>query len=333
MIRSLKLHSKTYREVTRMEKIATRIAYGEALAKLGEENDRVVVIDADISKITGTHFFAQKFPERFFNVGIAEQNEMGIAAGMASTGKIVFASTYAVFASMRACEQVRTFIAHTHANVKIAASHGGLTGTTDGVTHQGTEDLGIMRTIPGMTIIMPADAVATKKAVKQLVQHKGPAYLRLTKIPVPVIYDEKTEFQIARAVELRDGHDVTIIAIGDMVVRALEASDLLREKGIGARVLDMHTLKPVDTEAIIKAARQTAAIVTVEDHNILNGLGSAVAEVIVENLLVPMERIGLRDTFGESGGYEELLEKYGLSTRHIVEAAQKAIGRKTNNRP
>lgn len=311
-----------------MEKIPTRIAYGQALAELGEENDRVVVIDADISKITGTHFFARKFPERFFNVGIAEQNEMGIAAGMATTGKIVFASTYAVFASMRACEQVRTFIAHTRSNVKIAASHGGLTGTTDGVTHQGTEDMGIMRTIPDMTIIMPADAIATRKIVRGLAEHQGPAYLRLTKIPMPIIYDEETDIQIGRAVQLRDGDDVTIIAIGDMVIRALEAADLLDNNGIRARVLDMHTLKPVDKGAVIKAAEQTGAIVTVEDHNILNGLGSAVAEVVVENRPVPMERIGLRDTFAESGEYEELLEKYDLNTRHIAEAARKAMGRK-----
>jgi len=272
--------------------------------------------------------FARKFPERFFNVGIAEQNEMGIAAGMATTGKIVFASTYAVFASMRACEQVRTFIAHTRSNVKIAASHGGLTGTTDGVTHQGTEDMGIMRTIPNMTIIMPADAVATRKIVKELAEHRGPAYLRLTKIPMPIIYDEETDFQIGRAVQLRDGNDVTIIAIGDMVIRALEAADLLDNNGIRARVLDMHTLKPVDKGAVIKAAEQTGAIVTVEDHNILNGLGSAVAEIIVENRPVPMERIGLRDTFAESGEYEGLLEKYGLNTRHITEAARKVMGRK-----
>jgi transketolase len=311
-----------------MEKIPTRIVYGQALAELGEENDRVVVIDADISKITRTHLFARRFPERFFNVGIAEQNEMGIAAGMATTGKIVFASTYAVFASMRACEQVRTFIAHTRSNVKIAASHGGLTGTTDGVTHQGTEDMGIMRTIPGMTIIMPADAVATKKIVKELAEHQGPAYLRLTKIPVPIIYDEEADFQIGRAVQLKDGDDVTIIAIGDMVIRALEAADLLDNNGIRARVLDMHTLKPVDKGAVIKAAEQTGAIVTVEDHNILNGLGSAVAEVVVENRPIPMERIGLRDTFAESGEYEELLEKYGLNTRHITEAARKLMGRK-----
>lgn len=311
-----------------MEKIPTRIAYGQALAELGEENHRVVVIDADISKITGTHLFARRFPERFFNVGIAEQNEMGIAAGMATTGKIVFASTYAVFASMRACEQVRTFIAHTRSNVKIAASHGGLTGTTDGVTHQGTEDMGIMRTIPDMTIIMPADAVATRKIVKELAEHQGPAYLRLTKIPMPILYDEEADFQIGRAVQLRDGDDVAIIAIGDMVIRALEAADLLDKSGIRARVLDMHTLKPVDKGAVVKAAEQTGAIVTVEDHNILNGLGSAVAEVVVENRPVPMERIGLRDTFAESGQYEELLEKYGLNTRHITEAARKVMGRK-----
>jgi transketolase len=314
--------------VRKVEKIPTRIAYGQALAELGEENDRVVVIDADISKITGTRFFAEKFPERFFNVGIAEQNEMGIAAGMATTGKIVFASTYAVFASMGACEQVRTFIAHTRSSVKIAATQGGLTGTTDGVTHQGTEDMGIMRTIPGMTIIMPGDALATRKIVKELAENEGPVYLRLTKIPVPIIYDEKTDFEIGRAVQLRDGDDVTIIAIGDMVIRALEAADLLDNNGIRARVLDMHTLKPVDKGAGIKAAEQTGAIVTVEDHNILNGLGSAVGEIIAENRPVPMERIGLRDTFAESGEYEELLEKYGLNTSHIVEAARKVMGRK-----
>ncbi len=308
--------------------IPTRDAYGEVLVELGERNPNIVVLEADISKSTRTCFFARRFPERFFNAGVSEQNEMMVAAGLATCGKISFVSTYAVFASMRACEQVRTFICYPRLNVKIAVSHAGLTPGNDGVTHQGTEDMGIMRTLPNMSVIMPADTVATKELVSEAVEHEGPVYLRFTRDPVPVIYDNSFSFQIGKALTIREGNDVSLIAIGDMVCKALEAADILRKEGIQARVIDMHTLKPIDKETVIKSAQETGAIVTVEDHTILNGLGSAVAEVAGENKPVPLKRIGLKDTFAESGKYEELLIKYKLSTKDIVEAAKEVIKKK-----
>lgn len=305
------------------KRIPTREAYGRALLELGENDPDIVVVEADISKSTRTKYFAEKFPERFFNVGVAEQNGMLIAAGMATCGKTPFMSTYAVFGTMRACEQVRTFIAYPGLNVKIALSHGGLTAGSDGVTHQGTEDMGIMRTIPNMTIIMPADAVSTRLAVFAAAERPGPVYLRFTRNPMPIIYGETTcPFEIGKAIRLREGRDVSIIAIGDMVSQALEAAARLSEEGIEARVLDMHTLKPLDTGEVLSAAKDTGAIVTAEDHNILNGLGSAVAEFLVENIPIPMKRIGIRDVFAESGTYEELLKKYGLAAGNIVEAAK-----------
>lgn len=306
-----------------MQMIPTRDAYGEMLVELGEKNPNIVVLEADISKSTRTCYFAKKFPHRFFNAGVAEQNEMAVAAGLASCGKIPFVSTYAVFASMRACEQVRTFICYPRLNVKIAVSHAGLTPGSDGVTHQGTEDIGIMSTFPNMTVIMPADIVATKKLVKAAAEYDGPVYLRFTRDAVPVIYkEEDISFEIGKSFTIREGSDVTLIALGDMVSKALGASDILAKEGISARVIDMHTVKPIDREAIIKAAQQTKAIVTVEDHNIVNGLGSRVAEVVAEEAPVPFKRIGIKDSFAESGEYEKLLIKYGLSTHHIVEAAK-----------
>lgn len=310
------------------EMIPTRQAYGEALVELGRINPQVVVFEADISKSTRTDLFAKEFPERFFDIGVAEQNEMAIAAGAATCGKIPFVSTYAVFASMRACEQIRTFIAYPGLNVKICPSHGGITPANDGVTHQATEDLGILRTIPGMTVLMPADAITTKKAVHQAAQMKGPVYIRLTRDAVPVIYDDGVQFQIGKAITLRDGKDITIIAIGDMVCKAMAAAEQLVKYHIRARIIDMHTIKPIDKEAIVKAASETGAIVTVEDHQINGGLGSAVAEVLVEHQPVSMERIGLKDTFAESGEYEKLLTKYGMDTKAIVEATQRVIQRK-----
>lgn len=302
--------------------IPTRDAYGEVLVELGEENPNIVVLEADISKSTRTCYFAKKFPHRFFNTGVAEQNEMAVAAGLSSCGKVPFVSTYAVFASMRACEQVRTFICYPRLNVKIAASHGGLTAGNDGVTHQGTEDIGIMSSFPNMTVIMPADVVATKKLVKSAAEYVGPVYLRFTRNPVPVIYKEDVNFEIGRSFTIRKGSDVTLIALGDMVSKALEASYILAKEKISTRVIDMHTVKPIDKEAIIRAAQETKAIVTVEDHNIFNGLGSRVAEIVAEEEPVPFKRIGIRDTFGESGEYEKLLVKYGLSTHHIVKAVK-----------
>ncbi len=313
-----------------MKLMHTREAYGQALVKIGKRNLNIVVLEADISTSTKTCYFARKFPDRFFNVGVAEQNEAMIAAGLASCGKIPFVNTYAVFATMRACEQVRTFICYPRLNVKIVASHGGLTPGPDGVTHQGTEDTGIMSTLPNMAVIVPADAVATKKAVRAITEYDGPVYLRLTRCPVPIIYDDNFSFEIGKSFTIKEGKDVTIIALGDMVSKALEASEELKAEGVETRVIDMHTIKPIDKEAIIKAAEETKGIVTVEDHNIINGLGSAVAGVIVENRPIPMQRVGLKDTFAESGEYEELLNKYGLGTSHIIEATKKVLERKSN---
>ncbi len=311
------------------KEIATREAFGEALAELGQVNPNVVVIDADISKSTYTTKFHKMFPDRAFNVGVAEQNLMLVAAGLAITGKIVFTSTYAVFASMRACEQVRTFICYPNVNVKIAASHGGIQVGADGPTHQGTEDIAIMRSMPNMKVIHPADAVATKKAVFAIAEDYGPTYLRTMRNPTPIIYDESYKFKIGKGnIVLDEGDDVSIIATGIMVLMALEASKILKEKGIRVKVIDMSTIKPIDSELIITLAKKTGGIVTCEDHNIMGGLGGAVAEVLVENYPVPMKRIGLKDTFGESGDWKELFEIYGLSPKHIVEACIEVIRRK-----
>ena len=304
-----------------MEMAHTREAYGEELVELGKVNSSVVVLDADISKSTKTNYFAKAFPERFFNVGVAEQNEALVAAGLASTGLMPFLSTYAVFATMRACEQVRTFICYPKLNVKIVASHGGITPCTDGATHQATEDLAIMRAMPNMTVIVPSDYYITKAAVRAAANNKGPTYIRLTRDALPVIYDNKVVFRIGEAIILKNGFDITLIAIGDMTHIALEAAELLEAKKISTRIIDMHTLKPIDTKAIISAAKETGAIITVEDHQINGGLGSSVAEVLVENYPVPLKRIAIRDTFTESGGYRELLEKYGLSPVHIFNAS------------
>ncbi|BCV24142.1 transketolase family protein [Gelria sp. Kuro-4] len=313
-----------------MERIPTREACARTLVELGRENPDVVVFEADIAKSTKTLYFAKEFPDRFFEMGIAEQNMLGAAAGMATTGKLPFVSTYAVFASMRACEQIRTFICYPNLNVKIVASHGGLTPGNDGPTHQAIEDLAIMRSIPNMTVLMPADAVATRSLVRSAAQMHGPVYVRLTRDPVPVIYPEDTVFSIGKAVEFRPGSDVTLIAIGDMVAWAAEAAEELAKEGISARVLDMHTLKPLDKEAVVKAAQETGALVTVEDHNIYGGLGSAVAEVVAEECLVPLKRVGIPDTFAESGEYELLLEKYGLGIKDIKRAAEAALSKKVS---
>jgi transketolase len=306
----------------------TRDAYGRALARLGKTRGDIVVLDADISKSTKTCYFAGEFPERFFNVGIAEQNMLGIAAGLATMGKIPFVSTYAVFAAMRACEQIRTSICYPCLNVKIAASHGGLTPGNDGATHQGTEDMGILRTIPNMTIVMPADRFATEKLVERVVDYKGPVYLRLTRDPVPDVYSGAEDFEIGRAKLVLEGSDVTIIAIGDMLITALNAAWILRGRGVGAEVIDMHTLKPLDVRTLGESLGKTGAAVTVEDHNILNGLGSAVAEYICENEPMPLIRIGVNDTFAESGEYRELVKKYHMSEDDVAAAAMRAISMK-----
>jgi transketolase len=310
------------------ELIPTRIAYGRALEKLGGERDDIVVLDADISCCTYTMYFAEKYPQRFFNFGVAEQNMMGAAAGLATTGLIPIANTYAVFASMRAIEQFRTFIAYPRLNVKVAASHGGVHVGADGPTHQGIEDMGIYRTIANTTVVSPADAVATECLLRAIVEHPGPVYFRLARAPVPVIYSPEFCFEIGKAVTLRAGGDVTLVAVGLMVHQALAAAESLANEGIQARVLDCHTVKPLDEAAIMQAAEETGALVTVEDHLVNGGLGSAVAETLGERRPTPMQRIGLRDTFGESGTMDELFQKYGLSPRHIAEAARSVISRK-----
>lgn len=310
--------------------IATRDAFGKALIKLGESNPDVIVFDADIAKSTKSAAFHTRFPDRAFDVGIAEQNMMTAASGLATTGKIVFATTYAVFASMRACEQIRTFICYPKTNVKIAASHGGLQVSSDGATHQATEDLAILRSFPNMTILNPADDLSTEWAVFAAAEYFGPVYIRLTRNPVPPIYDDVAGFVIGRANVLRSSpkDQVSLIATGLMVSKALEAAKRLEAVGVAARVIDVHTIKPIDHQTIAAAARETGGVVTAEDHQITGGLGSSVAEVLGEEHPVPMERIGLRDAFGESGDPEELFTLYQMNTEHIVEAALRVIRRK-----
>ncbi|HHP51157.1 MAG TPA: transketolase family protein [Moorella mulderi] len=302
-----------------MQKIATREAYGRALVQLGHQDPRVVVLDADLSRSTMTVYFAREFPHRFFNMGVAEQSLMGTAAGLALCGKIPFASTFAVFASGRAYDQIRNGIAYPALNVKIAATHGGLSVGEDGASHQALEDITLMRVIPNMTVIVPADAEETRQAVFAAARHEGPVYLRLGRLPVPVIYEEEYVFQIGRAHILREGEDAAIIACGLMVHEALRAAEELDSLGFKVLVVNMSTIKPLDREAVLRAAR-TGAVVTAEEHSVIGGLGSAVAEVLAQELPTPMAMVGVKDTFGESGKPQELLEKYGLTHRHILQA-------------
>ncbi|WIV13468.1 transketolase family protein [Proteiniborus sp. MB09-C3] len=309
--------------------MATRDAYGEALKELGKLIKDVVVLDADLSGSTKTGVFAKEFPERFINVGIAEQNLIATAAGLATTGKIPFASSFAMFAAGRAFEIIRNSVAYPKLNVKIAATHAGLTVGEDGASHQALEDISIMRTIPNMVVLNPADGVEAKAAIMKAAEYKGPVYIRLGRSKVPVIFDEADyKFEIGKGIKVKDGSDVTIIATGIMVALALEAAEILKKEGLETRVINIHTIKPIDKDIIIEAARETKAIVTAEEHNIIGGLGSAVAEVLVESYPTVMERVGVKDTFGESGNGDELLEKYGLTAEKIVEAARRAIGRR-----
>lgn len=306
-----------------------RDAFGRALVKLGEKNEKVVVLDADVSTSTRTAFFKDKFPDRFFNFGVAEGNMMDVAAGLALVGKIPFASTFSSLASLRALEQIRTSIAYPNLNVKIAGGYGGLSDFKDGPTHHSICDLAIIRSIPNMTLIVPADAIETEKAVYAVAQYVGPVYLRLSRAEVPVIFDENYKMEIGKGNLLKDGTDVTLIATGIMVVRVLKAAKVLeKEEKISAKVIEIHTLKPLDVDIIIRAADETGAIVTAEEHSIIGGLAGAVAEVIVEKKPVPMERVGIEDTFTESGQYNELLEKYGMGIQHIIIAAKKVMKRK-----
>lgn len=311
------------------KKVATRDAYGEALIEVGRKNSNVVVLDADLSKSTKTVGFAKTFPERFFNMGISEQNMMGTAAGLATTGKIPFASTFAMFATGRAFEIIRNSIGYPKLNVKICATHAGLTVGEDGASHQALEDIACMRAIPNMTVIVPVDAVETKAAIHAIAEIDGPVYVRLGRAGVPIINDEENyKFEMGKGVLLREGKDATIIATGVMVAEALEAAKILEEKGLSVRIINIHTIKPIDQEIIIKAAKETGAIVTAEEHNVIGGLGSAVAEVVVENCPVPMKRIGTLDTFGESGKPDELLKKYGLTKEEMVKAVEEVVKRK-----
>ena len=311
-------------------KKATREGYGEGLVELGAEYPQLVVLDADLAAATKTGSFKKAYPDRFFDCGIAEGNMMSIAAGLATTGKIVFASSFAMFAVGRAFEQVRNSIGYPHLNVKIGATHAGISVGEDGATHQCCEDIALMRSIPGMTILNPADAVEAKKAVRAAVEMDGPVYLRFGRLAVPVITKESEPFVIGKGKQLTKGTDVTIVATGLMVNEALIAADILKTKGVSARVINMACIKPIDKDILVKAARETGALVTAEEHNIIGGLGSAVAEVLSEALPVPVLRVGVEDTFGRSGPAVELLKLYGLTAEHIVEKALAAVAMKKN---
>ena len=306
-------------------KIATREAYGKALVKLGKINDDVVVLDADLSKSTKTNDFYKAYPDRFFNMGIAEQNLVGAACGFAATGKIPFASTFAMFATGRAFEIIRNSACYPKLNVKICATHAGITVGEDGGSHQSVEDISLMRSIPNMTVLVPADGVEAEKMIFGAGEYNGPLYVRLGRSVVPTLFDENYNFEIGKGVVLREGDDATIIACGMMVNEALIAADMLKEENINVRVINMSTIKPIDTELIIKAAKETKAIVTAEEHSIIGGLGSAVSEVVSENHPVKVKKVGLNDCFGESGTPGELLEKYGLTAKNIVAKVKEAI--------
>ena len=303
------------------KKIPTRNGFGDEIVALGKENKNILVVDADIGKSCKTGDFRKQLPEQYLNVGIAEQNCAGVAAGLATCGKIPFVVTYAAFGSMRMCEMIRQEICYTHLNVKIACSHGGVTPANDGASHQAIEDMGILRTIPNMTVVMPADYSSARKLVRAAAEFDGPVYLRFTRDAIPVIYGEDEEFELGKAKLLKDGKDVAIIANGDTVRLALEAAEVLETKGVKARVLDMHTIKPLDEAAVKACIDEIGRIVTVEDHNILNGLGSAVCELVAEAGKGRVKRIGIRDQFGQSAPYERLLAMNGVTVEDIAAAA------------
>lgn len=315
--------------MSELKKVATRAGFGEEILKLGKENPDILVIDADIGKSCKTGDFRKELSSeyhddknQYVNVGIAEQNAAGVAAGLATCGKVPFVVTYAVFGSLRMCEMIRQEICYPNLNVKIACSHGGLTPANDGASHQAIEDMGVLRTLPNMTVIMPADYVAAKKLTRQAAETYGPMYLRFTRDAIPQIYDEDAEFVIGKANQLKEGKDVAIIANGDTVRLALDAAKELEAKGIAARVLDMHTIKPLDTEAVTACINEIGKVITVEDHNILNGLGSAVCEVAAEMGKGIVKRIGVQDQYGQSAPYERLLAMNGITVENIVKTAE-----------
>lgn len=301
---------------------ATRESYGSALAIIGKENENIVVLDADLSKSTKTNVFLNEFPDRFFNVGIAEQNLMGVAAGLANVGKIPFASTFAVFATGRAFEIIRNSICYPKLNVKIAATHAGITVGEDGGSHQSIEDIALMTALPNMTVIVPADDKEAAAAVKAAAEINGPVYLRFGRCATPDLYDENYKFEIGKGSLLKDGNDITIIATGMMVSKAMDAAKILEEEGVTARVINMATIKPIDEEIIIKAAKETRGIITAEEHSIIGGLGDRVSAVVCKNHPTRVEKVGINDVFGESGTPNELMEKYKLTAEEIVSRAK-----------
>ena len=302
-----------------MEKIATRESFGRALEELGMENEKVVVLDADLYNSTKTEYFKEKYPERFINLGIAEADMMGTAAGLATCGKIPYASTFAAFATGRVYDQIRTSIAYPKLNVKICATHAGITVGEDGATHQMLEDVNLMRGLPNMTVISTADDVETRWAVKEIAKYNGPVYLRLSRYKVPKIYDDKTKFEIGKGIQIGNGTDGTIFATGITVAEALTAQEILKNKGIDVRVVDIHTIKPIDEELIIKCAKETKKLVSVEDHSVIGGLGSAISEVLTDKYTKKIVRMGIEDTFGKSGRAEDLMKYYGIDSNSIVE--------------
>ena len=303
-------------------KIATRQSYGEALAELGEKNENIVVFDSDLSGATKTSIFAKKFPERFFDMGIAEQDMMSTAAGMSTFGKIPYASTFAVFAAGRAYDQIRNSICYPKMNVKICATHSGVTVGEDGATHQMLEDLGLMRGLPNMTVLCTSDDTETRWAVEEISKIQGPVYVRLCRLATPVIYDENQKFEIGKAIQIGEGTDATIFATGVVVSEAIKAKEELEKQGINIRVVDVHTIKPIDKEIIVKCAKETKKLISIEDHSIINGLGTAIADVLTEEYPCKLIKLGVKDEFGRSGKATELLEHYGLTAKHIVEAVQ-----------
>ena len=309
-----------------IKKIATRESYGNALAELGDVYDNLYVFDADLAAATKTSIFKKKFPDRFFDCGIAEANMMGVAAGMAATGKIPFVSSFAMFAAGRAFEQVRNSIGYPHLNVKIGATHAGISVGEDGATHQCNEDVALMRTIPGMTVIIPADDVEAKAAVKAAIEYEGPVYMRFGRLAVPVFNDpDNYKFEIGKGIKLRDGKDITIVATGLMVYEAVEAAKTLAANGIEATVINIHTIKPIDKDIIVEAAKQTGLVLTVEEHSVIGGLGEAVCDVLCENYPTKVVKIGVNDVYGYSGPAVDLLKKFGLSAENIVKTATEAV--------
>ena len=299
-------------------KKATRQSYGEALLELGKENENIVVFDADLSTATKTSLFAKEFPNRFFDMGIAEQNMISTAAGMATCGKIPYASTFAVFAAGRAYDQIRNSVCYPKLNVKICATHAGITVGEDGATHQMIEDISLMRTLPNMIVISTSDDAQTKWAVKEISKINRPVYLRLSRLATPVIYDENQKFEIGKAVQIGDGTDATIFATGVTVSEAIKAQGILKEKGINVRVIDVHTIKPIDKEMIVKCAKETKKLISIEDHNIIGGLGSAISEVLTDECPTKLIRLGIKDTFGKSGKATELMKYFGITAEDLA---------------